>query len=499
MPAALFDDHDIAALREALQPFTGHAVDERIGAAGRTALSRTDFAGVSRELRGADPLDTFIRLFAIGAETTEEAARAAFRPLPLEHAVGAGLLAVSAGSVRAELAIVPYGQDDPRGNWWLVSDMPLAMRPGAVRSDHVLGANASAANLANATPRRPVGRALDIGTGCGLQALHLGMHSDAVVATDVNERALRCAATTAALSGVKWDLRQGSFLEPVAGETFDLVVSNPPFVISPGRPGPVYRDSGMAGDAVSAMLARGIPGLLAPGGVGQLLANWIVPTDQAWEQRLADWFHGTGCDVWVWQREQVELAEYVTMWLIDGGEQPGSARWSERYHAWLDWFATQDIAAIGMGTITMWRTDADETEIVVQDVRQAVEQPIGNTLPDWHARQRWLARVTDGELLETRLSATPGLVRERLEVLDEGEWRTTGNRLRQTLAMRWQAEIDDSISALIAGCDGKAPLAVVVSVLAAALGMPADDAAAGVLPTVRELVSRGFLIPHVQL
>ncbi len=77
-----------------------------------------------------------------------------------------------------------------------------------------------------------------------------------VVATDISARALRLAATTAELSGYRWDLRAGSLLEPVADEAFDLIVANPPFVVSPGldreHGGYDYRDSGLAGDAASA-------------------------------------------------------------------------------------------------------------------------------------------------------------------------------------------------------------------------------------------------------
>ena len=46
--------------------------------------------------------------------------------------------------------------------------------------------------------------------------------------------ALALAAATARLNGMSWDLRPGSLFEPVAGERFDLIVSNPPFVVGSG-------------------------------------------------------------------------------------------------------------------------------------------------------------------------------------------------------------------------------------------------------------------------
>src|SRR5699024_9469965 len=142
------------------------------------------------------------------------------------------------------------------------------------------------------TPRTSVARALDVGTGSGVQALHLSGHAETVVATDLSERALRYAEFNAALNGADWDLRSGSFLDPVAGETFDLIVSNPPFVITPraeGVPRYEYRDGGAAGDAVVAALTKGVGAHLAPGGTAQLLGNWETREGQDWRDRVGEW------------------------------------------------------------------------------------------------------------------------------------------------------------------------------------------------------------------
>ena len=95
------------------------------------------------------------------------------------------------------------------------------------------------------------------------------------------------ARTTAALNGVALDVRGGSLYEPVAGERFDLVVSNPPFVVSPpGGERLVYRDSGLPGDDVVRRVVTEAPRHLAPGGVAQVLANWVHVAGQPWEERL---------------------------------------------------------------------------------------------------------------------------------------------------------------------------------------------------------------------
>ena len=79
---------------------------------------------------------------------------------------------------------------------------------------------------------------------------------------------------------------------------------------------------------MSRLLVSGLPDRLSPGGTAQLLANWIVPTDGDWRDRVAGWLAGRGCDAWVWQREIADLREYVALWLRDAGEVPGSPRWT---------------------------------------------------------------------------------------------------------------------------------------------------------------------------
>jgi hypothetical protein len=500
MRAGLLDDRGVALLRQALAGYTVGAVHDLIGLAGQAALDRGDLAGLARRLTGDSPLDTLGRLFLLGAAVPAADALAAFQPLPLDRAYAAGLLESAGGSVRAVLEIRPYAQRGAGGradaDWWVVSDFGSDVRGGPLPADHVLGIGAASLTLAQATPRAPVERALDIGTGCGVQALHLGAHAGSVLATDISERALRLAATTAALSGQTWDLRPGSLLDPVAGEQFDLVVANPPFVVSPGTGGYDYRDSGLSGDSVCEQLVRGLPAVLSEHGTAQLLANWIIPADRPWPDRLAEWLAGSGCDAWVWQREIAEPAEYVALWLRDAGERPGTPGWTHKYAAWLDWFAEAEIPAVGMGLITLWRTDATDPVLVLEDVPQAVEQPAGAHLPAWIARQRWLADTTDASLLDAALRPAPGLVLDRSDLLGPNGWEPAAARLRQSYGMRWEVETDDAVAAVVAGCDGRTPLHRPLSVLSAALEEPVRAIAEALLPVVRDLIGRGFLLPE---
>jgi len=492
--ASLIADADLDPLRAALAPFTADAVDDVLGIAGRAALARADLAGARRAVRGSDsPVAALLRLFTLGDELDPAEATRAFGPA-VEAAVRSGLVEASAGSMRALLDVRPYAEADGP-DWWVVSDLGSDVRrERALPRDHVLGVGSASTALARCTPRDRVGPALDVGTGSGVQALHLSRHACAVTATDISHRALRMAATTAALSGVTWDLRQGSLLEPVAGARYDLVVANPPFVVSPGDGGYDYRDSGMAGDTVCRALVRGLPAVLGDGGCAQLLANWVIPVAGSWRERVGAWLQGSGCDAWVWQREIADPGEYVALWLRDAGADPRDDDYAPRYDAWLDWFGQAGVAAVGMGLITLWRTGTADPVVVLEDVPQAVEQPAGATVADWIRRQRALAALDDATLLALPLQRADAVVLERADVAGSGGgWEPASAALRQSHGMRWTLDTDDAIAALVAACDGTTPVSSAIALLAAGLGVPTGEIATAAAPVLRDLVARGFL------
>jgi methylase of polypeptide subunit release factors len=475
----LLDQSDVLRLREALENagFTAEGVAERLGDEASKATSRNDFREALRRTAGGDPLDTLIRLFVVGQAEPPAAIAQALKPLTLEAARAGGLLDDDEAGVDLE----PYGQ------WWVMADLPA--HPGRpLHADHVLGVGGASTTLATSTIQRPVDTALDLGTGCGVQALHLSTHARSVTATDLSPRALSFARTNAMLNGLDWELLRGDMVEPVRGRRFDLVVSNPPFVVGPGTADYIYRDSGRAGDAVCAELAAAASGLLNPGGTMQFLANWIHAKGEDWEDRVAGWFAGSGLDVWAIQREVQDPLDYVRLWLADASDEDDPVRAAR----WLDWFEAHDVAAVGFGLVTVRASGHDDPTVVCEDLRQQVSQPMGERVADWFERREWL-RAND--LLSAKLVKAEGL-----ELRQEASWGADGWAVdRQLLALseglRWVEEIDPLILAVVSGCDGQLPLSEVFGLLAVAHDVPENDLKSAMLPVVDHLVERGMLTP----
>ena len=443
------------------------------------ALARNEKAPARHALgEERDPLSLLIRVLLVGdAGGVDDVAQA----LPVDD-LGA-LLMRRGDEVTCPYELSPHAQEG--ADWWVLSDRTDASGH-PTRSDHVLGVGGASTTLAQLTVRRHVQRALDIGTGCGVQALHLAQHADRVTATDSVSRALRLAATGFALSGVDVELLEGDLAEPVADREFDLVVCNPPFVVGPSSRF-AYRDSGRAGDAMSRDAVRAAAGLLAEGGVAQLLVNWLHVAGEDWRDRVADWVSDLGCDAWLIERDEQEPVDYVSTWLADAGErEPAFAQ------EWLRWFDDQRGQSVGFGWVLLRRGDPPH-RVAMETLVHPVDQPLGPHFAGWLDRVDWLRGVYDTALLDARLQVAPAA---RLDVAHAPpDWAPLGQALLLDEGFRWQLPCDQATAAIVRGCDGQTPLRSLVAVLAAAIGVPEGELAAPAAATVRGLVDRGLLLP----
>ena len=492
------------ALRTALRRagYSTDGVRALLGQGAHAALGRGEVEPAYRASRanaGADggELGVLVRLLLLGSTEPDAAVAAALAPLAPADAAAAGLLTASGDGWRAALDLRPYGDDsdgesdDHRGaEWWVLSDLDARRQ----QRDHVTGVGGASLTLAAATVRRRVGSLLDLGTGCGVQALHAARHAGAVTATDVAPRALAMARATFALNELDVELLDGPWLEPVAGRRFDQIVSNPPFVPGPARVDYVYRDSGQDGDAALAALLRTLPEHLEPGGVAQLLGSWLHVRGEDWPERVRSWLP-PGVDAWIVQREVADPALHVGTWQRDAGLDLTSPGAREQAGAWLDWMERERVEAIGFGFVSLRRTDGAPT-VVFEDLPGDVDDPLGPEVAGWLDRVDWLrAHARDEALLGAPLAVAPGVVLETYAEPGVEGWTEVGAAVARLDGPRWRHEVDGPAAALLAGCQGALALGELVELLAVAHDRPADELVAAALPAVREFVRHGVLVP----
>lgn len=562
---------EIAALRADLtaSAYTSATSEQLLGPVATDALRRENPVPARRALAAQTaPAAVLLRLFTLGAAVPRSSAEAALPALGVDGALRLGLLELipsgasepgsgasepgsipdraaggnqSEPDVRALMELAPYSAQDDDGqiDWWIVSDLSELATGLPLGPEHVLGVGGASLTLARITPRAPVERVLDLGCGGGIQALHASRHAEHVVATDLSERALAVAAFNAALNGIEIELRQGSLCEPVAGEHFDLIVSNPPFVITPRdasgeTPTWTYRDGGRSGDTLLAELLRTLGDHLAPGGSAVMLGNWEITDPSVWDAHPRAWLQDAvedGVDAWVLQREQEDPAQYAETWVRDGGITPRDADWEPLVGAWLEDFARRDVEQIGFGYVLLRRPDLADgvgpddgvdpdravgpadaigpadaagpahaapaartsrpgvlrTEHVPGTGTGTLSEHLTATLDAMEA----LARLDDDALAATRPVRAADLVERRH--LTPGQWDPMLIELVQGAGFARSLRADQQLAATVGALDGTLTLGQVISAVCALTDADEDVTRAQLLPTLREMVLTGMV------
>ncbi|MFN4001737.1 methyltransferase [Microcella sp.] len=501
------DAHLTALLRTDLLA-AGYTVDrlrQLWGDEADAALARGDRVAASRALHVApeSAAATLARLFVLG-EAVDDAALA--RALPALGTAGARALGLVDERGRALLDLRPYSAIDAGGavQWFIASDLGELALGGALPPDHVLGVGGASLTLATLIPTEPVDSVLDLGTGCGIQSLHAARHARRVVATDISARAIDRARLTLALNGVEAvELRQGDLFAPVAGERFDRIVSNPPFVITPRRAGVLvyeYRDGGRVGDAIVEQVVRGVADHLHPGGTAHLLGNWEYRDELGGDglARVRRWITESGLDGWVVERERQSPAEYAATWIRDGGTRVGSPEYAALAGEWLDDFAARGVTAVGFGYIVLRRPSAPDAVRLLRT--EVLGSPLGGTpsglgdhlLAGLRAHDR-IAALDDAALGALRLEVAPDVTEERHYW--PGEENPTVIRLRQGGGFARTIEADAALAGLVGASDGELTVHEIVGALADLLEVDEGALRAELLPLVRDLIVTGLLSP----
>ena len=380
--------------------------------------------------------------------------------------------------------------------------------------------------------------ALDLGTGCGIQTFHLLAHAEHVTATDISERALATTRFNLVLNAPalgldpehlenRVRLELGSMLEPVAGQHFDMVVSNPPFVITPRTPQETdterftYRDGGLPGDRIVRDLLAELPSVLAPGGTAHLLANWEIPRDpqgepeSTWSRGPESWIP-TGTGAWVIQRELQDPCEYAETWLQDASQQRDPQAFDRAYAAYLDDFASRDVAAIGFGMVWLQRPEDTERTVsgtvepgraassslprIFETVPHPIQQPIAPALAaEWERTVRLGREAADAQSgaagqpawLERRLTVAPDVTEERHGT--PGAEDPSLILLRQGAGLRRTVILSSEAAGFAGVCDGELSAQQILTALGVLLGWE-EGPSEQLVAEIAGLIAHGFLL-----
>ena len=515
-----YDSGLISALRADLQSatFTVSALTGLWGPDAEAALHRNQrvpalraLAALAERLNVVPASATLARVFVLGLPVTPEALAEALPRLGVEGAMALGLVAAADGSILPLADLRPYSFIDQLGvgSWWVRSDLGELSLGHAVREDHVLGVGGASLTLSGLMIQEPVDSVLDLGTGCGIQAMHAARHANRVVATDISARALAIARFNAELNDIHTiEFRLGSLFDPVSGERFDQILSNPPFVITPrtaGVPNYEYRDGGMVGDALVESVIRGAGEHLTPGGIAQLLGNWEYGQGGDGLDRVAAWLgedETRDLDAWIIERDTQRVTEYAETWIRDGGTTPSTPEFDRLFGAWLDDFEARGVSQVGFGYVTLRRPEAGtRPNASATPLRRLERLPealgtngsgLGTHLAVCLAGYDWASSRTDDELAVETVRVAPDVTVERHYW--PGDDDPTAMSLRQGSGFGRSVPVGTALAALVGASDGDLSIGAICGALAQLLDVDSAELQAELVADVRTLIADGLLL-----
>jgi SAM-dependent methyltransferase len=483
-------DHcdDLKSLPEALDAagYTQSALAETVKT--KDSGGRLDLPVVLRRTACASPYHSLVRLFFLGQAVRMEAAEAALEPFLLEQLLDIGLLNQSDQMIRSEARLVRFE------DLVIAHDFSHEITDQPAAPDHVLGVGAASITLANLTPRHRVESVLDLGTGCGIQALLASRHADHVIGVDFNPRALNFAAFNARVNGVtNIELRQGNLYEPVKELQFDLIVTNPPYVISPESQY-IYRDSGLPGDAISEQVIRQAPARLREGGYAIILCNWHHEDMENWTGRPQQWISRNNCDSWLLRFETGDPLTYASAWLRPM-ESHDPEHYGDLLDGWIAYYGQMGIRLISAGAVTLRRrTDHRNWARADSVPRGERSGACGEQIARIFANQDFTEECGEhGEILDARFALPADLRLEQGLQPDHGSWSVQSIRLRLAQGLAFSCEIDWLLSSILAGCDGRRSLRELASELAEKIGLNLQEVTPDLTGSVRKCLQYGFL------
>jgi Methyltransferase small domain len=374
----------------------------------------------------------------------------------------------------------------------LASDRPETVDAPDATPDYVGPVNPTSVTLAKLCVRRPVGSALDLGTGCGVQALLMSEFAQQVVATDVNPRALHYLAFNALLNGVtNVEPREGSFFEPVAGERFDLIASNPPFVVSPDSRY-AFRDSGLSGDDVCREVVRGAGAALSEGGFATVLVNWVGRQREDWAVVPGHWLDGIGCDGWVLHNAAEDPLRYASVWnqLLRRSDPQAYAAALDR---WGDYHAGLGAESLHYGAVIL-RRRTGANWAAFDELPAGSLYAAGEQVQRVFAAHDFTGSHRDEDLLRERFTLAGGHRLDQVARLADGEWSIENALLCLTEGIPFEGAVDAYTLQVLAACDGRRTLGGAFDEVATAAGIDHETFAETGLRLVRRLLQLGFLV-----
>jgi len=399
--------------------------------------------------------------------------------------------------------LIESGLVEVDGDWLTARAMLLPFDGFLVASDHpsafeqhhaelVLWPNPTSKFLNKFAVRRHSRATLDLGAGGGILSLSAARYSDLVVATDLNARAVTFAQFNVRLNGIdNIEVLTGDCFAPVSGQRFDLILSNPPFFITP-QTDYLFCDNSMELDGLCRRLVKEAPAHLNEGGYMQMLCEWAQVAGQPWEERIDEWLEDTGCDAWVMKGLTQDPAEYAQHRIREISQDPTND--AELYAGYMNYYRQRGVEAIHDGLVVL-RRRAGTNWVRIEEVPKTPTGDLGELILSTFAAHDLLREMEgDEQLLATRPKLAPHVRLEQICEQGGGQWRAESLTLRLVSGFPFHLTVQPLVAEFLATCDGTRTAEEAIQDFAITANAPLETVRSECLVMIRKLIERGFIV-----
>lgn len=391
-------DLDLSPLLELPRALHSHGYSEEgvsklLGLWDISELNGSSYASYCWKCRpNQSALSQLIQVFLLGLPTTRERLGKLIDSNLIDTLMKLGLLYVENGFLSSGCAIYPCLGRFIVTDHWVTS--------GAQADGKVYELGTDSYVLARVTPRKG-GSALDLCTGSGVHAVGSAAVCSKSTAVDINPRALLFTQVNAAIAGVEIDVALGDLYQPNAGQTFDLITANPPFVPSPDSKVLIHRSAGVTGEEVPERLVAGLPQALKVQGLFSMVLEHPVFSSETYLNRLERWLgEERGWGIAVLTFREYDVPSYALRHL--GGVDDPEATFND----YLRSYGEVGITAMRFANVFITRLpyDAPNWKVELQSpwpnidisdqVQEWLEAQTEFGAPDWKPDDDWVPSLS---------------------------------------------------------------------------------------------------------
>jgi methylase of polypeptide subunit release factors len=431
-------------------------------------------------------LNILVRLFLFDLAVDGESARNAIPASILKLMLDSGMVRASGGRLSADVMLTPL--DD-----FLFAADPVTRMESGEASNSVLWPNQTTRILHLSAIQRPCSSTLDLGAGCGVIAVLAAGRSGQIVATDINPRARDFARFNASLNGVgNIETVTGDTFTPVADRTFDHILANPPFFVTPSSD-LLYCENPMELDQYCRRVVREGSAHLNEGGHLQMVFEWVQVRGESWQERLAEWLEGTGCDAWILRTYVGEAARYAyERTKTQHGLTPQQA--DEQFERCVEYYRRRDVEQVQGGILAMRRRSGTNW-LRIEEGRMEPAEPFGDRILDLFDTQTVLStHLPDEELLALKPALAPGLRLDQQLRPEDGRWILSSAKLSVGGALPVSMNTESQVAQFLTGCDGTRTLDELARALAGVVRAPLEQVREQCSSVVRKLAERRLIV-----